>query len=61
MLTEAGAIKVRGFTRRPQGERWNQEELEMVKGAPWEPIPGRAEIEVKAEFSMKEDDVAIQD
>ena len=43
--------------RRPEGERWNQEEFSHAIGTPWEPDPGRHHIEIKAMFSMKDDDV----
>ena len=47
-MTKDGVIKVMTFKRRPEGERWNLEELENAKGLPWEPIPGREGIEIKS-------------
>ena len=46
VLTDAGAIKVRGYKRRPEDDRRNQEELATEEGLPWEPVPGRSGIEV---------------
>ena len=52
VLTDKGAIKVNSFNRRPEEERWNQEEFGGIQGTPWEPIPGRGGIEVKSRFMM---------
>ena len=48
-LTDAGAIKVRGYKRSPEEVRWNQEELGTAEGLPWQLVPGRTGIEVKAQ------------
>jgi hypothetical protein len=46
--TEDGVIKTRSFKRRgSEGERWSSDDLAKVKGSPWEPIPGRDDIELK--------------
>ena len=47
---------MRSYKRRPEEERWNQDEFSQVIGTPWEPEPGRHHIEIKARFSMKDDD-----
>ena len=31
--------------RKAEEERWNHEEFVMARGTPWEPIPGRSNIE----------------
>ena len=36
-------------------ERWNKEAVNGMRGTPWEPIPGRVGIEVKASVHFKED------
>ena len=60
--TDARAIKVRGYNRRPKEDRRNQEELAAVDGLPWEPVPGRSGIEVKAQHRDKEDeDVVVKE
>ena len=48
---------MRSYKRRPEGERWNQEEFSQAVGPPWEPEPGRHHIEIKARFSMKDDEM----
>ena len=48
VMTKEGVIKVMTFKRRPEGERWNLEELANGKGLPWEPIPGREGIGIKS-------------
>ena len=53
VLTEGGALKVNSFNRRPEEERWNQEEFGAIQGTPWEPIPGREGIEVKSRFQYR--------
>ena len=57
VMSSQGVRKVRSYKRRPEGERWNQEEFSQALGTPWEPEPGRNHIEVKARFSMKDDEV----
>jgi len=59
VLTDKGALKVRSYNRRPEEERWNQEEFGSVVGTPWEPAPGRGGIEVKSRFQYEKDDEAI--
>ena len=38
--------------RKPEEERWNPEEFAGVQGVPWEAVPGRSHIDVKAAFSI---------
>ena len=39
--TPEGVIKVRSIRRKgSEEERWNWEEIEKVKGLPWQPTPG---------------------
>ena len=46
--TKDGVIKVRSVRRRGSHEdRWNAEELMEMKGLPWEPVPGRENIEIQ--------------
>ena len=45
--------------RKAEEERWNQEEFANAKGTPWEPIPGRSNIEVKSHFTMKDDEAIV--
>ena len=52
VMSESGVIKVRHFKQRPEEERWNQEELVKAVGVPWEPVPGRAGIQVKSHFTI---------
>ena len=56
VMTTLGVRKVRSYKRRPEEERWNQEEFSQVVGTPWEPEPGRHHIEIKTRFSVKDDD-----
>ena len=47
VATNKGVLKVRAIRRRgSQQDRWNWEEFKKVVGLPWEPIPGRPEIEM---------------
>ena len=46
VLTERGALKVQRHKRRPEEERWNQEEFIHVQVLQREPIPERG-VEVK--------------
>ena len=48
--------KVRAYKRKPEGERWNQEEFSQTAGTPCEPEPGRNNIEIKARFITKDDE-----
>ena len=57
VMSTEGVRSVRSYKRRPEEERWNQEEFSQVVGTPWEPEPGRHQVEIKANFSMKDDEV----
>ena len=48
--TVDGVLKVRSIQRRPVEERWEIEELQRVQGAPWEPIPGHPEREIRSKW-----------
>ena len=52
VATEKGVIKVMSYKRRPEEQRWNKEEFEGIKGLPWEPVPGRAGIEIKSRVEV---------
>ena len=52
VMSESGVIKVKHYKQRPESERWNLEELDKGIGVPWEPIPGRAGIQVKSHFTI---------
>ena len=54
VMNSKGVIKVRSFSQRVEEERWNQEEFNQAEGTPWEPIPGRAGVEIKARFQFKD-------
>ena len=60
VLTEKGALKVREYKRRPEAERWNQEEFAGSKGLPWELVPGRNQVEVKSHFQYKEEEEILR-
>ena len=57
VMCAEGVRKVRSYKRRPEEERWNQEEFSHAIGTTWEPEPGRHHIEIKARFSMKDDEM----
>ena len=47
--TPEGVFKVSTVRRKGSHEvSWNWEELDMFRGSPWEPIPGRPGIEMTA-------------
>ena len=52
---EQGVIKVRSYLQRPEGERWNQEEFDLSRGTPWEPIPGMVAMEIKSRFRLSDE------
>ena len=52
---QEGVVKVRTFAVRPQGQQWILEELEQLKGTPWEPIPGKGRIELKSRVNIATD------
>ena len=52
VMSDQGAIKVRGDLRKPEEERWNQEELAGAQRVPWESVPGRNHIDIKANFTI---------
>ena len=51
-MSDQGAIKVRGYLRRPEEERWHQEEFAGVQGVPWESVPGKNHTDIKANFTI---------
>ena len=54
-MTQEGVIKVRSYCRKTEDERWDGEELDLVMGVPWEPIPGRGHIQVKSRVKFMEE------
>ena len=47
--TKQGVLKVRAVRGRgSHAERWNKEEFNEMRGLPWEPVPGRPEMEMKS-------------
>ena len=55
MMTSEGVIKVRTYCRKPEDERWDHGELDLAVGLPWEPIPGRGQIQVKSKVRFMEE------
>ena len=52
---EEGVCKVRTIRRKgSHEERWNWEEFSKMQGVPWELVPGREGIEVKANIGRDE-------
>ena len=54
VMSKEGVIKVRSFNRRMEEERWNQEELNLGQGTPWEPAPGQGRIQIKSRLKIKD-------
>ena len=54
-MTSDGVIKVRTYCRKPDDERWDSQELDLAKGVPWEPIPGRGRIQVKSRVKIMDE------
>ena len=54
-MTNEGVIKVRTYCRKPDDERWDNQELDLAKGVPWEPIPGRGRIQVKSRVKFMDE------
>ena len=51
--TSKGVIKVRDVKRKATvEERWNKEKMKEVQGVPWEPVPGREGIDIKAQVEL---------
>ena len=62
VMTDEGVIKVRSYCRKPEDERWDKAALEKAVGLPWEPTPGRGQIQVKSKVKfMEESGERIQD
>ena len=57
IATEKGVVKARSFRRKVDGERWNKEHLSQVKAVPWEPTPGSADEQIRANFKPERDEV----
>ena len=55
VMTNEGVIKIRTFCRKPDDERWDIQELDLAVGVPWEPIPGRGQIQVKSKVKFMEE------
>ena len=58
-MDENGVTKVRSYRRKSEDERWNQEELGLGQGVPWEPVPGRNNIEAKSQFRYRDEEEDI--
>ena len=39
--TEGGLINVRSVRRKAGARAWEVEDIRRMRGAPWEPVPGR--------------------
>ncbi len=56
--TPEGIVKCQDFRRRSTDqERWNEEQVKAVKGAPWKPVPGKedgAEIRIRINFPAED-------
>ena len=50
--TLEGCMKVRSIRRRPDGEGWNAEECNAMRGVPWEVMPGHPDRELKRKVLM---------
>ena len=54
--TNEGVIKVRDVRRYgTQQEQWDMGKFNSFRGVPWEPVPGRQGIEIKARVNVPED------
>ena len=59
--TSEGVIKARDIKRySSEKEKWALDKFNEVKGVPWEPIPGRQGIEIKARVNMPVDDERVR-
>ena len=53
--TNKGVVKARAVRRKSNfEERWNFNQFNEIKGAPWEPIPGSNSIEIKSRVNLEE-------
>ena len=53
--TPDGVVKVRLIRRKATVEViWKREPMEVMKGVPWEPVPGRAGVEIHSRVLMPE-------
>ena len=51
--TNKGVIQVRDVRRKATvEERWNKARMKEVQGVPWEPVPGREGIYIKAQVEL---------
>ena len=54
-MSENGVRKLRGFMRKPDEDRQNQKEFAGSQEGPWEAVPGRHHIDVKANFAIPQE------
>ena len=60
--TDKGVMKVRALRRTgSHAERWDWDEVQKMKGAPWEPVPGRPDIEIQTRIVYGNEREKIQE
>ena len=51
--TPEGVIKIHTISRKGTVEQqWNTDEMLKMQGVPWQPLPGREGIEIRARIDM---------
>ena len=54
--TKEGCIKVRAVKRKPIQNRWDKDNMRLIRGVPWEVIPGHPERELKSRVLFERHD-----
>ena len=60
MGTNEGTVKARSVRRKPWSSRWNLEDINNIKGAPWGPVPGDEEEEVPTVIRLGDETIIPQ-
>ena len=58
--TNEGTVKARSVRRKPWSSRWNLEDINNIKGAPWGPVPGDEEEEVPIVIRLGDETIIPQ-
>ena len=55
--TSEGTVKARSVRRKPWSSRWNLEDINNIKGAPWRPVPGEENEEVHVAIQIGDEGI----
>ena len=55
--TKDGCLKAKDIKRKPEADRWMLEDVQNMKGTPWEPVPGHPDRELKSKVVVREEPI----